>query len=1259
MSKLLISIFHGLQKRKFVFYGIVILLFVMGIYFASRIKLEEDITGFMPETPQTERTNFIIKNVSTNDKIIVKLSVSDSTVPDPQDFLTAWADSLANSLNKDPGKDHISDILYRIDDSRIADTYEFVLQNLPLYLHENDYRRLDSLLGREGIRSLLERARMDLLSPMGLVYKKFLAADPLQVSNRVFADLRKSQVDSLYNVYNGYIFSKDNRNLLMFITSAYGVGETGKNEALAKALEYNEKKINRESNGKVVITSFGAPVVGVTNASQIKKDSYVSSIISVILIVILLGIFFKSKRSLFLILLPVAFGAIFSLSILVFIKGTISAIAIGAGSAILGIAINYTLHFLVHYKHCGSVEQTIRDLVSPLVVGSLTTIGAFLSLMFVSAEALRDFGILAALTLFGTLVFVLVLMPHLVPSPGSSSSKYPAFFDRISEVRFSNNKWIILGIVILTLVFGFFSSRLTFESDMNKISYMTPGQKKAFDELSGFTNLSKRSIFHVSEGADVNGAIRNYETAKLKIDSLLQIKEINSVSGVGDMLLSDSVQLRKIERWNRYWKDKQSVTREMFENEGMKLGFRANSFEPFLRSFNKKLQVVSAGEMEQKAGFISGFIISRPDRTYIITLLYVAPLHEERVKKVLGFQPGTFVFDRASMTRETIGLLSKDFNFVLLVCALLVLVFLTLSFGRIELSLLTFIPMVVGWIWILGLMAILHLKFNIVNIILATFIFGLGDDYSIFIMEGSMYEHAHRRKILASYKLAIILSALTMLIGIGSLIFARHPAMKSLAQVTIIGMVSVVVVSYTIVPFFYRWLTCKKGKKRSMPITARNLFNTIYSFTAFLIGSMILSLIGLFLFKITRPDDRKKLFFHKCLAFTAGFVVQRLPDVKTSVVNHNKEDFSRPSVIICNHQSHIDLMLIMMLSPRIVILTNDWVWNSPFYGSIVKYADFYPTSNGIENNIDPLSRLVEKGYSIMIFPEGTRSPDCTINRFHRGAFFLAEQLKLDILPVIIHGMGHVLPKSDLLIRKGAVRVEIMDRITPDTKEYGETYQMRAKLVRRMYGDHYQQMISEIETPGYYADKLYHNYIYKGSSVITLVGADLRKHGNYTGIIDLLPDTGRVLVLGSGIGTFPLLLNMVKPSLVIEAIEEDDDKLSLAGNCVSRRENLACILENPLDFGFRQEYDAVVMVDYFSTLDQESKQKVIKKCIDHSPLVLLSDISYSPWNRLRLKLAGNQLQRMVRYEAADLGKLIEGSAVHLAVKETVMVISGIE
>lgn len=160
--------------------------------------------------------------------------------------------------------------------------------------------------------------------------------------------------------------------------------------------------------------------------------------------------------------------------------------------------------------------------------------------------------------------------------------------------------------------------------------------------------------------------------------------------------------------------------------------------------------------------------------------------------------------DIIELRHNVVERMNSEFGYLGLVCSVVVFVFLCLTFRSIWLGLIAFAPMAVSWIWIFGLMHIFGVHFNIVNIILATFIFGQGDDYTIFMVEGLEYERRSGCSILPEFRHEIFLSALIMLIGIGVLVVARHPAMFSLGVVTLIGMSSVVLLTYTLPPVLYK-----------------------------------------------------------------------------------------------------------------------------------------------------------------------------------------------------------------------------------------------------------------------------------------------------------------------------------------------------------------------------------------------------------------------------------------------------------------------
>ena len=173
-------------------------------------------------------------------------------------------------------------------------------------------------------------------------------------------------------------------------------------------------------------------------------------------------------------------------------------------------------------------------------------------------------------------------------------------------------------------------------------------------------------------------------------------------------------------------------------------------------------------------------------------------------------------------------------------------------------------------------------------------------------------------------------------------------------------------------------------------------------------------------------------------------------------------DFDTPHVIICNHQSHLDLVCQLIFSPKMIFLTNDWVWNNPFYGFMIRHAEYYPVAEGIDALLPKLKSLVERGYSIAVFPEGTRSKDCKIGRFHQGAFYLSEQLRVDILPMCLYGPGKVLPKKTYTLRKSPIYIQVDNPVTQaELQAMGDT-KAQASAMRKRYQEVYSQITNCIE-----------------------------------------------------------------------------------------------------------------------------------------------------------------------------------------------------
>src|SRR5690606_1291587 len=111
------------------------------------------------------------------------------------------------------------------------------------------------------------------------------------------------------------------------------------------------------------------------------------------------------------------------------------------------------------------------------------------------------------------------------------------------------------------------------------------------------------------------------------------------------------------------------------------------------------------------------------------------------------------------------------------------------------------------------------------------------------------------------------------------------------------------------------------------------------------------------------------------------------------------------------------------------------------------------------------------------FPEGTRSPDGLLHRFHKGAFYLAERLGMDIQPMILNGASFVMPKGVHNIRKGALNIRYLPRVKAGDLSWGKTYQERAKSITRWYKEEYAGYRQEREDTWLLKQRIMSNYIY--------------------------------------------------------------------------------------------------------------------------------------------------------------------------------------
>jgi 1-acyl-sn-glycerol-3-phosphate acyltransferase len=1193
-----------LARRKRLFFILLLPLLGVAGYIASGVKLEENLNAIIPEDTRISKISEVFDKSELADQIVFILSRKDTSEVNPG-ALIEKAERLVELLGQEEGL--VREISFKTGNAEMMEVYDFIYDNLPLFLSDSDYEQLKGMLSQKEIDQAIGQDFRTIISPAGLAAKDYILRDPLNLTPVALKKLNQFQMDDNFILYGSAVFTKDKKHLLFFLDPVYPGSNTQENLKLIEFIDRSIESLADELDGTIV-QYYGGTAVAVANSVRVKKDITLTVSIALAFFLLIFLAFFRRLKVIILMFLPVVIGAGFSVAMLTLIYGKVSAIALGIGVIFIGITVDYSLHFFTHYRSGGSVSETIRRISVPVLMSSLTTASAFLCLTIVKSEALNQIGVFAAFAVLITAVSVLILTPLLISEEkdmgrAGPESRRPGLAERILGFRFEKSR-ILVGLVLLfTVVFAFTSQRLRFNGDISTLNYLTESLAEAEAKLKSISSVANSSVYLVTQAGSLGEAMRKLETNQRLIRECQEDGLITEVSWISELMLTENAQKERIAQWDRFWEEAGvEGVKAAIRQSGTKYHFRENAFDRFFSLLDRRFEPIPLSDYDLLRDlFLENYIGFEDGTCSVVSILKAEAGKKDALFQRFAATSDFIIFDNQYFINQFFEVLKEDFNKLVIISMTVVFLILLLFFGRIEIAVITFIPIMISWLWALGLMGLFNIEINVFNIIISTFVFGLGIDYCIFIMNGIIAGYREGEHSLVPYKLSIFLSALTTITGIGVLIFAQHPALKSIAIVSIFGISTVVLISYTLLPLLFSFLTRSRGKQRLQPLTFIYALLSIIPFILFLGSALIITLLlPLFaLFPLGRRP--KKRFISYIIYLFSNFIVGISFFVKKRYINRELLDFDNPSVIISNHQSQLDLLFLLSQHPRIIVLVNRWVWNNPFYGFIIRYADFYPVYKGLDHNLEKIRSKVKEGYSILAFPEASRSPDGKIKRFHQGAFGIADMLGLTVQPVMIHGAYDSLPKSEYFVKPGAVTLKCFPRLKVQAVDYGgaRSYRTQAKELTAFYRREFSLLKAQLETPGYLKRKLIAQYIYKGPVLEWYVRVKLKLENSYVFLNEIIPREASVVDLGCGYGYLAIMLGYVSGNRRIVGMDYDEEKIRIAKNVVRNLENIHFMTGDIT----REEIppgEVYILNDVLHYLPEEKQLMVVEKCLEKIP-----------------------------------------------------------
>ena len=811
MEKLFIAIYRFFEKKKALMYGLLILSSVIFIYFGSKVQYEENIAKLLPQTDAATESGLAFGNLRVKDKIFIQLT-SATDEPVAPETLAAYCDEFIETIQqKDTATHYIANVLYQIDDDLIINGLDYALTHVPSFVSPQAYARFDSLLTEEAVDAQMALNYDLVMNDEEGNKTTMVGQDPAALRMAMIPQgMSMDKGAAGFTLIDRHLFVPDSTVALAFLAPNFSSFDSMSGILLVDLLEEEIKRFTAE-HPEVEVYFHGNPVNSVFNSRQIRSDLMLTVGLSLLVICIVLGYCFRNKSTLFMLLSPVVYGVFFSLACMYWLKGGMSLMAMGIGAIVMGVALSYCLHVLTHYKYVSDPVKILKDQSTPVILGCLTTIGAFLGLLFTESDLLKDFGWFASFAMVGTTFFALVFLPHFFrPEGNRRSDKAFRVLDKINSYPLDEKRGVRIALELICLVCLFTAGWVTFDSNLRNIGYNEPKVVKSRQLYEEKNSKGFATQYYAATAEDLDEALVYNKAILATLDSLKQEGALHQYAKVSELFIPLEEQEERIALWKDYWTEERIAdVRLTIDRMAKKNGLDPVMFEPFYMMIESDYEAESLYEAEVlPESLVSNFIEETTEGNFMVfTSVQLLEENKKVVNDAVAAQPHAVVIDPFYYTNDMVKLLNDDFNTILGISSVFVFLVLLVSFRSIPIALIAFLPMGLSWYVVQGIMGIFGVQFNLINIIIATFIFGIGVDYSIFVMTGLIAKaKGEDDNLLTYHKTAIFFSAFVLMVVTVALLFATHPAIHSIGISTLIGMSATILITYTLQPALFRYL---------------------------------------------------------------------------------------------------------------------------------------------------------------------------------------------------------------------------------------------------------------------------------------------------------------------------------------------------------------------------------------------------------------------------------------------------------------------
>jgi 1-acyl-sn-glycerol-3-phosphate acyltransferase len=1173
--------------------GITLLIVAAAVVISSRIDLEEDILATLPQNDRiVDEYRYTLHKFRQIDRVYIDVG----TKPAGSDKLAAAADEVFARLSKNT---NYARILYRVEFGGQQKVVDYLSGALPNLFTAGDAKALAPKLEPSAVRDYLTVMRRKLAGMEGMVLKTVVAADPIGMSSLVVAKVLPLQTGfGDAQIVDGRITSSDGNHVLLMAEPDFSSSDARDSVVLVADLLRMRNEVEKQFPG-VQVAITGGHRMAVDNATLIKSDATRCILIGMAAMLTLCITAYRRKWMAIITFLPSLFGTLMAGVALVFWDSHLSAIATGFATIAIGITVDYGIYVVYHLDNGigldhASAGRIVSRLVTPMFIGALTIIGAFVVLAGSSMRGYQQLGAFGAIGVLMSAAFALLILPLLVPLAKEKDLpqlRFTCWMEHFHAWQKRWRPWLLLGMVVLTVVAAFGLKRLRFDGDISRLNGITESTRRDETLIRRVWGDALGMTLVVARGATEDAALAQDDHAAAVLSGETNVDKIYSLASVCPALATQQADIR---RWREFWTPaRKAALHQTLAQVGGELGFRPDAFAQFWKCVDAPPAILSLDlfrgtPLEQALNERVAFGMGT-NETAISTLIKLKD--RSQVAPLRAALPGMIIIDQKDFANHIAGLAKSGMIHFVFWSVIVVAAIVYFALASVEIVLATLLPLGFGLFWALGLMGLLGLPIDLMNCVFVIFIIGIGEDYSVFLATSKLDEwRGHPPRIHAT-SASVMISALTTLCGFAVLVFAKHPVLFSMGTTVLLGMACAFAATLVLTPTCMDLLLFK-NPPRGAPRGWHPL-GTLW------VG-LHLGASQLFLYGVLRPvlklisprtaDERLR----RATRWLARGVVKGMPFGRLEFQNLRAETFSPPCIVISNHQSAVDVVLIVGLPGDVRQTAKKRVFDAPMLGfgcKLLGHVQVEP--NDPQTTLNRCREKLAEGACVHFYPEGTRSPDGFLQRFHRGAFELAVELKQDLLPVVLCDTNTAMPRDAYWFEPYHATVTALPRVTPQNFDYSLGSVALLRHCEQIVRDALQRQLDAINTPRVVRRKVNRLYRYLGKFPEQFVYWKMKRDPVFGVLDSVVPRAGLVLDLGCGYGVATHWLACFTDSRSFLGVDYDDDKIRVARRTAPEHPRIRFAVQDILDWEY-PACDAILLLDVLHYWTLEKQQLILDK-----------------------------------------------------------------